>query len=151
MPWWAFKSLMLIIVNSLVTIPMVAAIPDTFPLDEDQLFRSGLNADAVELEPEEKGGRAGYDQPNFEAESRRELIREENKIILMANEEALKSFNKKKMSVLIKHPSLQMNLNLPEIEDEDEFEDNKVGEVEEEQEEAVEKAVTDEVVEQSPV
>ena len=69
----------------------------------------------------------------------------------MANEEALKSFNKKKMSVLIKHPSLQMNLNLPEIEDKDEFEDNKVGEVEEEQEEAVEKAVTDEVVEQSPV
>ena len=58
MPWWAFKSLMLIIVNSLVTIPMVAAIPDTFPLDEDQLFRSGLNADAVELD---------YSKPGFQS------------------------------------------------------------------------------------
>ena len=70
-----FKALMLLVVSSLVTVPMVLSIQDDFPFDEKSLLRSGVNPEIVELEPEEKGGRKHYDDVNEKVLERREMIR----------------------------------------------------------------------------
>ena len=70
-----------------ISVPAIISMPDVFPYSEEDLLRSGIDADAVELEPEEKGGRQGYDVPNRKAESRRDMIRQETHRIKLANED----------------------------------------------------------------
>ena len=70
-----------------MSVPAIISMPDVFPYSEESLLRSGIDADVVELEPEEKGGRQGYDEPNWKAEKRREMIKQESKIIKLANED----------------------------------------------------------------
>ena len=83
-----FKALILLVVSSLVTIPMVLSIQDDFPFDEKSLLHSGINPDVVELEQEEKGGRKHYDDVNEAAFSRREMIRAQTIRIRKAKVEA---------------------------------------------------------------
>ena len=86
-PAWFFKALIIAFVINFVSVPAIISMPDVFPYNEESLKRSGIDADVVELEPEEKGGRQGYDEPNWKAESRRKLIEQETKIIKLANED----------------------------------------------------------------
>lgn len=88
LPWWVFKALILLVVSSLVTLPMVLSIQDDFPFDVESLLRSGISPDVVELEPKEKGGRSRYDEINLSAVSRRKMIRRETICIRKANVEA---------------------------------------------------------------
>jgi hypothetical protein len=41
--------------SSLLTLPIILGIPDDFPFDKEAMLKSGIEADIVELEPEEKG------------------------------------------------------------------------------------------------
>jgi len=66
-------------VINFVNIPVLISMPEAFPYSEEELLRSGIDADVVELEPEEKGGRTGYDGPNQKAIIRRQSIREASK------------------------------------------------------------------------
>lgn len=84
-PWWAFKALILLIISYLITVPMILSMPADFIIDEEKLFRSGINADAVELEPEEKGVRTQYDQDNPALSARRNLIRMQTERIITTN------------------------------------------------------------------
>ena len=67
---------------------MIFSIPDDFPFDKDELLKSGIDADIVELEPEEKGGRVGYDDVNENLVNRRQLIRAQTVSIKTAKKEA---------------------------------------------------------------
>ncbi|KAL7547831.1 hypothetical protein ACHAWF_011103 [Thalassiosira exigua] len=87
LPWWVFKSIILIFVAFLVTIPMIMSIPDEYPFDEDAMLRSGVDADVIELDPEEKGQRTKYDE-SCRATSRRELVRAQTDCIQKVNAEA---------------------------------------------------------------
>ena len=51
--------------------------PKDYPFDKNALLKSGVEADIVELEPEEKGTRTMFDEVNQHLKSRRELIREQ--------------------------------------------------------------------------
>lgn len=51
--------------------------PKDYPFDKNALLKSGVEADIVELEPEEKGTRTMFDEVNKHLKSRRELIREQ--------------------------------------------------------------------------
>jgi hypothetical protein len=41
--------------SSLLVFPIIIGIPDDYPFDKDELLSSGIDADIVELDPEEKG------------------------------------------------------------------------------------------------
>ena len=134
-----------------VSLPAIISIPNEYPYSEDDLLRSGIDADAVELEPEELRGRTGYDVPNEKAKSRRHLIKQETQKIKMANEDAMRAFVETrenhasvteagaKLAFLVKDPSRRVAFaDIPEEEEDeedegakgegvdDEFEDNAV-------------------------
>jgi len=88
LPWWVFKAIILLLVSSLVSIPMILSIQDDYPFDEKSLLRSGVNPDIVDLEPDEKGGRKHYDDVNEAVRSRRVMIRAETIRVRKANAEA---------------------------------------------------------------
>ena len=67
---------------------MIFSIPDDFPFDKDELLKSGIDADIVELEPEDKGGRVGYDDVNENLVTRRQMIRAQTVRIKTAKKEA---------------------------------------------------------------
>ena len=73
---------------SLFTLPIIFSIPDDFPFDKDELLRSGIDADVVELEPEEKGRRTGYDEVNEALSTRRNMIRAETSRIKLTKKRA---------------------------------------------------------------
>lgn len=73
---------------SLFTLPIIFSIPDDFPFDKDELLRSGIDADIVELEPEEKGRRMGYDEVNEALVTRRSMIRAETQRIKLTKKRA---------------------------------------------------------------
>lgn len=147
LPWWVFKAIILLLLFSLVTLPMIFSIPDEYPFDEEAILRSGIDAAAVELEPEEKGGRTAYDGPNEKAATRREMIRRESVRIMEVNKEAkerAESIRKKEAEArdhlkdLITSPAKRHTddasedaLKNKDSEDGDEFEDNVTGRVEE--------------------
>ena len=85
MPSWAFKSIILMIVSFLVTIPMILHMPSDFTIDEEKLLRSGVNPDIIELEESEKGGRVMYDQPNPKLSARRSMIMRQSERIMEVN------------------------------------------------------------------
>lgn len=91
-PWWAFKAIILLFVSSVISVPMILSMPTDLGASEEKLYRSGIDAEAVELEPEEKGGREGYDvAPGLKAASvRRGLIKQQTQRIIAVNELAEK-------------------------------------------------------------
>lgn len=113
-------------VINFVNIPVLISMPDAFPYSEEELLRSGIDADVVELEPEEKGGRTGYDEPNQKAIIRRQSIREETKRIKKANEDAKRAFEEARandlsateagmlLTLLVKDPSKRDVAQFPE-------------------------------------
>ena len=134
------------IINFL-SVPAIISIPNEWPYSEDDLLRSGIDADAVELEPEELRGRTGYDVPNEKANRRRKMIEQETRSIKMANEDAMRAYadarenhalattSGKKLTFLVKDPSRRVELtDIPADEEDegakvgDEFEDNAVEE-----------------------
>lgn len=84
-PWWAFKMIILIFLAFLLTVPMLYFMPSDLGADDEKLFRSGIDAEAVELEPEEKGGRMVYDEFNSAAFRRRSVIRSQTARIMEVN------------------------------------------------------------------
>ena len=88
LPWWVFKSIIMLILSSLVSLPMVLSIPNDYPQDEERILRSGIDPNIVDLEPNERGGRLQYDSINLGAEERRSMIKEEVDRILVARDEA---------------------------------------------------------------
>ena len=141
LPWWAFKAIFLLLVLSLIPLHMINSIPDEYPFDEEEILRSGIDADAIELEPDEKGGRNAYDEPNEKAAERREMIRRESARIIEVNKEAkarADSIRKKETGArenlkdLIKNPSARFQNDLEKVpEKDDEFVENETSRVEE--------------------
>ena len=84
-PVWAFKALILLIISYLITVPMILSMPTDFHVDKEKLFHSGIDADVVELKPEEKGVRTQYDQDNPALFSRRNLISKQTATIVENN------------------------------------------------------------------
>lgn len=134
------------IINFL-SVPAIISIPNEWPYSEDDLLSSGIDADAVELEPEELRGRTGYDVPNEKANRRRKMIEQETRSIKMVNEDAMRAFAEarenhalatmpgKKLTFLVKDPSRRVEFaDIPADEEDegakvgDEFEDNAVEE-----------------------
>lgn len=124
-----------------VNIPVIVSIPNEFPYNEEELLRSGIDADAVELEPDEKGGRTGYDEPNQKAIVRRQSIREETRRIKKANADAKKAFEEARanhlsateaatnLTLLVKSPSKRNSVVEKDVDD---FDENLVVKVEKE-------------------
>ena len=84
-PWWAFKLIILTFLAFLLTVPMLYFMPSDLSADDEKLFRSGIDAEAVELEPEEKGGRMVYDSFNSAVSARRSDIRSQTARIVEVN------------------------------------------------------------------
>ena len=51
----AFKAIIISFVSTILVVPIIVSIPEDYPFDKDAVLRSGIDADIVELEPEEKG------------------------------------------------------------------------------------------------
>ena len=50
-----FKAIIITFLSGLLVIPIIASMPKDYPFNKDELLKSGIDADIVELEPEEKG------------------------------------------------------------------------------------------------
>lgn len=98
LPWWAFKAIIISFVSTILVVPIIVSIPEDYPFDKDAVLRSGIDADIVELEPEEKGGRGGYDEPNEALGKRRELIRAHTVRIQLAKKEANEIAEEKRLN-----------------------------------------------------
>eukprot|EP00985_Skeletonema_marinoi_P019396 scaffold11114_cov158-Skeletonema_marinoi.AAC.4 len=141
LPAWFFKAMIITFIINFVNIPVIVSIPDEFPYNEEELLRSGIDADAVELEPDEKGGRTGYDEPNQKAIVRRQSIREETRRIKKANADAKKAFEEARanhlsateaatnLTLLVKSPSKRNSVVEKDVDD---FDENLVVKVEKE-------------------
>jgi solute:Na+ symporter, SSS family len=76
LPWWAFKSLMMCIVPTVLLFVAIYKMPDEFPVDEVKIEQEGIDTDLVELTPEEMGRRTSYDEPNVLILRRRSSIQQ---------------------------------------------------------------------------
>jgi solute:Na+ symporter, SSS family len=74
LPWWAFKTILLCVIPSLLLLFTILMTPDEFPIDEVAIGTKGIDPDLVELTPKEMGGRTAYDEVNSSIRLRRSSI-----------------------------------------------------------------------------
>ena len=74
LPWWAFKTILLCIVPTVLLLVAIYQMPNQFPVDEEKIVKEGIDPDIVEMTQEEMGQRTSYDEPNELIQRRRTSI-----------------------------------------------------------------------------
>ena len=75
LPWWAFKSIMMCIVPTVLLLVAIYKIPNEFPVDKKKIETEGYDPDLVELTKKEMmGKRESYDSTNELVRRRRSSI-----------------------------------------------------------------------------
>jgi hypothetical protein len=76
LPWWAFKTIIMSFVPTVVLLIAINRMPDDFPVDEEKIEREGIDVDLVEMTVEEMNKRDSYDATNMFIRQRRSSIAE---------------------------------------------------------------------------
>lgn len=74
LPWWAFKSILLCIIPTVLLLIAIFKMPDEFPVDERKIETEGIDVNVVELTREEMLKRTSYDESNTSIRHRRSSI-----------------------------------------------------------------------------
>ena len=74
LPWWAFKSLMMCLLTTLLLLGAIMRMPNDFPINETKIEKEGIDPDIVEMTMEEMNTRTSYDSRNDLIHQRRSSI-----------------------------------------------------------------------------
>eukprot|EP00934_Nitzschia_sp_Nitz4_P000001 Nitzschia sp. Nitz4//NODE_159_length_47236_cov_74.723851//36053//38332//NITZ4_additional_000014-RA//-1//CDS//3329531761//1//frame0 len=74
LPWWAFKTIIVCIIPTLILLVAIYRMPSEYPVDVEQIEKEGLDVSLVEMTREELCRRTSYDEPNMMIQRRRSTI-----------------------------------------------------------------------------
>ena len=74
MPWWFFKQVLLCIVPYVMVAKVLWDMPNTYPFDEKEIDKDGVEPETLELTNKELNFRQSFDAPNESILHRRSVV-----------------------------------------------------------------------------